>query len=336
MPHFENSFNPSTDVIYGTGLWIHIYLYNYYFRWPYGYPEIRKDDLRLSVKFPKGEYESQMAAAHDKYGLNVINLYNEPITPKSFNVSNDKKVGKPNFGQVNQKDKTTEKLAQDYFDSLVSCKHYGPESVEGQITERLIRSLKKYQDSSSLNFSQNLSGKGSKKIAFDLYDVCIRRSCKFGIYYFTGIKSAKLHYILDEMDIGAIVNKSTMKNETTQKSKVPICTSEVRYIFRHWNSLRNGSVYFYLDFQLCPSPWEHDKWKQHFPDWARYAESRVQKYRKQILAGMNNLAILNRFDECSDAFNQSPNAMNAKKVINAFHDLPVNLVNSPSDDTAKI
>jgi hypothetical protein len=52
------------------------------------------------------------------------------------------------------------------------------------------------------------------------------------------------------------------------------------------------------------------------------------------LAGMNNLAILNRFDDCVDAFKSVPTTLAAKRVIGAFHDLPVNLVNSPSDVTA--
>jgi hypothetical protein len=333
MSRFENTFDSKRDVIYGTGLWIHIYLYNYYFTWPYGYREIRERDLRLHVKFPKGEYESQMAAAHGKYGLNVINIYNEPIKSNSFTVGG-KAVTKAPLEKVLRKDKNMADLTGEYRDSLVKCSHYGPDSLVGDIEDRLLKSLKKYETSGSLDFSQKLSNKNAKKVAFDLYDVCIRRSCKFGIHYFTGIKKARLHYILDGMDIGTIVDKSMMKNESTNKKKVPICTSEVRYIFRHWNALRDGSVCFYLDFQMCEPPWEDDKWKKHLPDWARYAESRVAKYRRRILAGMNNLAILNRFDDCVDAFKSVPTTLAAKRVIGAFHDLPVNLVNSPSDVTA--
>lgn len=335
MANFEEGFDSKKDVIYGTGLWIHIYLYNYYFTWPYGYPEIREKDLRLHVKFPKGEYESQMSASHDRYGLNVINIYNEPIKSNSFAVGG-KAVTKAPLVKVVRTDKSTSDLTGDYLDSLISCSHYGPDSLVGNIDERLRKSLKKYQTSGAMDFSKDLSGKNAKKVAFDLYDVCIRRSCKFGIYYFTGIKKGKLHYILDGMDIGTIVNASMMKNETTQKMKVPICTSEVRYIFRHWNALRDGSVCFYLDFQLCDPPWRDAKWDKYLPDWAIYAKKRVTKYRRRILAGMNNLMILNRFDDYADAFEKIPTKSNAKKVVDAFHDLPVNLVNSPADVTATV
>lgn len=330
MPRFENTFDSKRDVIYGTGLWIHIYLYNYYFTWPYGYREIREGDLRLHVKFPEGEYESQMAAAHGKYGLNVINIYNEPIRPKSFSVK-DGTVARAPLEKVRHTDEATTNLTGEYFDSLVKCRHYGPDSLEGRIEERLIRSLAKYETSRTLDLGKTLSGRDARKVAFDLYDLCIRRSCKFGIHYFTGIRSARLHYILDGMVIGAIVGKTMMENETTRKKKVPICTSEVRYIFRHWNALRGGLVRFYLDFSVCDPPWQGDNWRGHFVDWARYAQARVAKYRRRILAGMNNLSILNRFDDCSDAFDRVPARDTARKLIDAFHDLPVNLVNSPSD-----
>ncbi len=331
MPHFKDGFNQNSDVIYGTGLWIHIYLYNFYFGWPTSAPT-SKDDI---VQNPSNEkFPPKMSQAHDKYGTNVINVYNEPIGTKSFPVGTDKKVT-PTLGSVaTSHDTTTQGLASEYLKHLRDCKHLGPDSLTGEISERLIRSLKKYQKMESVDLTPSTLGKKLRSsVGYHLYDVCIRRSCKYGVFYFTHIKSATLHYILDEMDIATIVDKKMLVNDSTNAEKVPICTSELRYIFRHWNGLKDKSLLFYDQYQTCGAPWADVKWQNHREGWADYAIIRVGKYREQITKATGSALLLQAFDDAVRQFNLSRAAVNAAKVIDAFHALPVNLTNNPKDDT---
>lgn len=333
MAHFKDRFNQHTDVIYGTGLWIHIYIYNYYFGWPTSAP-IGKLDINMNL--PKGTFDPYMSKAHDKYGNNVINRYNEPIHSKSFPVDKaTKTVGTAALKPVaTTYDTTTQDLAQSYIDALKACKHLGTDSIEGAITDRMIRALGKYEKMQAINFKKaQFNAKETGRISNHLYDVCIRRSCKYGVFYFTHVKSATLHYILDEMDMNTIVNKTMLMNETAGGKKVPICTSELRYMFRHWNSLKDKSVLFYDGYRTCEAPWYDTRWKSTRADWADYAIARVAKYRSSIAATMGNSSLLSEFDRLAKFFDLARTPVTARKIIESFHALPANLTNHPADDT---
>lgn len=332
--HFKDAFNKDVDVIYGTGLWIHIYLYNYYFAWGTANQPIGKADINLTL--PPGQFDPLMSKAHDKYGTNVINVYNEPIHTKTFSVDNSTKtVGAPSLNPVKTThDVNTQQLANEYLTALKACKHLGPDSIKGAIDDRLVRALQKYAKLAKTDFKPaSLSKRVAGKVEYTLYDVAIRRSCKYGVFYFTHVKQATLHYILDEMDIGTIVGKKMLINDTTQAAKVPICTSELRYIFRHWNQIRDGSLKFYDGYQQCGAPWADTKWQRHRADWADYAIDRVKKYRTRIIASVGNASLLSAFDSAERMFKLGRVPITAKKVIEAFHALPATLTNSPADDT---
>lgn len=332
--HFKDAFNTNVDVIYGTGLWIHIYLYNYYFGWGPGQTPIGKADIDFTL--PPGQFDPLMSKAHDKYGTNVINVYNEPIHTKSYSVDKDTKtVAAPSLKPVKAThDPQTQTLANDYLTALKACKHLGPDSVKGAIDDRLVRALRKYDKLGTADFGKaTLSGKVAGQVAYTLYDVAIRRSCKYGVFYFTHVKHSTLHYILDEMDIGTIVDKDMLKNDSTNAKKVPICTSELRYIFRHWNQLKDGTLVFYDRYQRCGAPWADQKWQAHRVGWADYAIARVTKYRGRITAAVGSASLLSAFDTAVRMFELGRVPITAKKVIEAFHALPATLTNSPYDDT---
>ncbi|HEH9404370.1 TPA: hypothetical protein SIA26_004585 [Aeromonas bestiarum] len=59
----------------------------------------------------------------------------------------------------------------------------------------------------------------------------------------------RIHFILDGMNIGGVVNKDTRFFGDS------ITASELRYIYRHWDRL-NGRVIFYRDGKVVTSPWE--------------------------------------------------------------------------------
>lgn len=332
--HFKDAFNKDVDVIYGTGLWIHIYLYNFYFGWGSGQTPIGKAYIDLTL--PPGQYDPLMTKAHDKYGTNVINVYNEPVHTKTFSVDKGSKtVGAPSLRAVKTThDTQTQTLANDYLTALKACKHLGPDSIQGAINDRLVGALRKYEKLATTDFNAaTLSRATADKVAYTLYDVCIRRSCKYGVFYFTHVKHATLHYILDEMDVGTIVDKTMLLNDTTNAKKVPICTSELRYIFRHWNHLKGGSLKFYDQYDECGAPWSDARWETHRAGWADYAIARVTKFRDLIVKTMGGPALLHDFDQKVQQFRTLRAPVSAEKVITAFHALPATLTNNPADDT---
>lgn len=74
----------------------------------------------------------------------------------------------------------------------------------------------------------------------------IRKACKFGVDHFTG--AGIIHYLIDGIDLNFVLDK------TRVSGKMPICSSELRHIFKNWNQLE-GKVLFYIDGKQCPAPW---------------------------------------------------------------------------------
>src|SRR4051794_21079848 len=103
MAHFKDHFKPD-DLIYGMGQAIHLYIYNYYYRWRINKPSFDK----LTSK--------QSGQAHDNYGKNVINKYNENMSPKMFSLDSASKGAKVSV-DLSQTDETADPsdIFQDYF-----------------------------------------------------------------------------------------------------------------------------------------------------------------------------------------------------------------------------
>ncbi|MGA7341066.1 MAG: hypothetical protein WBE72_11065 [Terracidiphilus sp.] len=342
MPDFETSFQPDNDVVYGTGDWIHVYLYNFWFTWPYANPTLLNIDDKSGVygfrslnpydPSAADRVDQVTASAHNKYGINVINNYNLPIKSNIFKA--DKTGGQPGVKpgkapEVPKQDSRFEQLHYDeYFRCLETSVGYGPGSLMKSAAE-LKDALKKYQQADTLNLALP---KTADKLPGIVVDIAIRRSCKFGIHYFVERKNARLHYILDGMNIQAIVDKDRMLNSSTQLNKVPICTSEIRYIFRHWNRLGpTGRLLFYTDFDKVGAPWVNAKHMGTWPSWADYAIARLGKHHIGVPAEKQHA-----FDTARDDFQRTRNQLNASAVITAFHDIPSACVNDPKDDTLKV
>jgi hypothetical protein len=339
MSDFETSFHPMDDIIYGTGDWIHVYLYNFWFIWPYGYRELRSI---TDKSYPYGyrslnefdprdpdKVDKVTEAAHNKYGTNVINNYNLPIKSNLFKAQ--KTAGNP--GVVKGKDAVvpTQKSAaefkryEEYFRCLESSVGYGPGSLMKPASQ-MLGALGNYEQSDTLNLTL---GKTAEKLPGIVSDIAIRRSCKYGIHYFVEKKNAQLHYILDGMDIQAIVDKKRMLNSSTKLHKVPICTSEIRYIFRHWNRLAaTKRLLFYDKFDKVAAPWANNAHMGTWPSWADYAISRADKHSHSIPVVKKRT-----FDAAVRDFNVSRSVSNARGVVAAFHSIPSACVNDPTDDT---
>lgn len=117
----------------------------------------------------------------------------------------------------------------------------------------------------------------------DTTRLAIRRACKFGIAYVATNEhlitaNAKILYAIDDLILDEIINKSSIHRSRRGEKKapklgdassfpvqnvvvkefsgIPITTSEMRYIYRHWSRLKNV-VKFYANFsRLELAPWE--------------------------------------------------------------------------------
>lgn len=139
----------------------------------------------------------------------------------------------------------------------------------------------------------------------DMYSFAVRRACKFLMY--DSISEGKtVAYCLDDLDIGAIVERKWLIKQddtvlgfetdraTAAQSgnfqKVPVCTTEVRELFRCWDwfgqSLQNGTprVVFYRGFERTLPPWTSRTAEQAL--WAAYAKRLKDKWFPQLPAGV--------------------------------------------------
>jgi hypothetical protein len=99
--------------------------------------------------------------------------------------------------------------------------------------------------------------------------LALRRSCKFGIAFVATnadfLKAgARLRFVLDGLDLQAAAAKTEITREVTRdevgkvnSTFVPVTTSELRYICRHWDELK-PVVFFYLNGDGVAAPWESD------------------------------------------------------------------------------
>lgn len=90
-------------------------------------------------------------------------------------------------------------------------------------------------------------------------DLILRRVSKWFFYQAVRAGNLKVYYSLDEIDITAVARGDRVEKIDSQTSRVifntvPICSSELRELFRHWYKL-NGKVQFVLFGMLVGAPW---------------------------------------------------------------------------------
>ena len=92
----------------------------------------------------------------------------------------------------------------------------------------------------------NLFGKKFVNIEMDP-NKKLRRACKFGILF-----ANKIHFVLDGFDPSLISKEVAF----AQKDCIPYTTSELRFIYRHWNTLKNKVNFYFEKIKLNGPPWE--------------------------------------------------------------------------------
>lgn len=278
MPTFNASFKPFRgDVIYGT-------------------TEARADYLENFLKSPEcGQMTTprfQQPFSHRTRGI-YINDYNEQVASANFTKPRDIQYAEPNWMRQ-----------EDYLEALQQSR-YAPSTI---VTSA-------WQD-----YAKGDAGVGPDTLktveewAELAKNLAVRRACKFGIEYVTTeLQDARVHYILDRINLQEVVSKTPrLLTTTTHTSGVSITTSELRFLFRVWHRFRRGDrVIFYTHGQSTQAPWEI-----RADLWVPYAKQRVDKYRNRgIHAGM-----LRNFDK---AYNENRH----KLALDWFHDMKLNSSN---------
>ncbi len=107
----------------------------------------------------------------------------------------------------------------------------------------------------------------------------VRRGCKFLIY--SSVRDGrKVTYALDDLDMGDVVSKQARQLDNG-RFKVPVCTSELREIFRRWDQLQND-VFFFRDMALVPPPWNPQAPPDELQGWSAYATARAAKLQAAL------------------------------------------------------
>lgn len=138
----------------------------------------------------------------------------------------------------------------------------------------------------------------------------VRRACKFLLS--DSIMSNKtILYALDDLDLIKIPFRTQFEERNTSGtvtfSKIPVCTTELREIFRYWDYYQKYVVFF-NDFHQVTPPWEAPIANgDMIQGWARYASHLAEKNldRLPVQNAPNNLQLslsVTSFNECIKHF----------------------------------
>ncbi len=185
-------------------------------------------------------------------------------------------------------------------------------SVDQATSQQLVRGAEKERQGAG-QIIQN-QGRFGNNNYLDLRGYAVRRACKFLLYDTVGTDpddKGHVHYALDGMTLSQVAGAAHRPLDH-QTSKVPVCTSELRELFRMWPYFRND-VTFYQAFNVVQPPWETDSVNV----WAAYASQRAQKaLQSGRIQSQTHQALANQVIQHA-AGGQS------QQAIQAYHSLPV-------------
>jgi hypothetical protein len=151
-----------------------------------------------------------------------------------------------------------------------------------------------------------------------IYDAMVRRSCKFLLY--DAIKQGqRVVYLLDDLDLSKVaylsgksgIPDSARIQSGSSEGKVPICTTELREIFRNWDYF-GQHLKFYLNFVECQPPWRGSP--QCVKSWALYAGHRAERVLDEKPGALSDYQI-NCLQRCIGLVETDPG-----KAISKFHE----------------
>ena len=181
-----------------------------------------------------------------------------------------------------------------------------------------------------------VSAQSSHKIKRAAYhDMIIRRGCKFGIAYITENNQSNVYYALDGIILGHVITKYTIKktlkidNLNVETQKIPICTSELRYLFRNWNRYKDKVIFMEL-IQESPkkvaAPWDRE---DQITGWASYALDRMAKTIFNSQQSLNKeITFEKKLAAFSAYINENPTQIKQALNLEAFkNNFPIKTLN---------
>jgi hypothetical protein len=147
------------------------------------------------------------------------------------------------------------KEARDFFNRFNASDHSMDRLSPAKLTKGIDKAeLGKTYDTNDNNISKNLK------------QYAVRRACKFLMYDAIGA-GYDIRYALDDLNLNVIVQRLRIDG------KMPVCTSELREIFRYWDFF-SQHIKFYRDFLEVSPPWNSIAQQS---GWSAYAAQRAQK-----------------------------------------------------------
>lgn len=319
MAGFKDSFDPEKDLIYGIGAWISRYIIHY--------DSGGKKRYTAGQNIPQIEWDAaHVRKERDSY---AINTFNTAITNATYAVQNST-LGVNGVS------------ATDYMKAIEVTK-YGTKGTVGdqsKLAPKLAKSNK------------NLDSGDPGSVCAAAKDLAIRRSSKFGIKYAVENLGGRVHYLVDDIKQEVLLEKSTIKNSSGYE-KIPICTSEIRFLFRNWRRF-SGKVVFWEGYETARAPWESTIGAYQV-GWAKYALERMWKFKNKISGQHTEFAAMKEKDYKilitnvekfvgGDSKKRQNGATIIKsrlgetiespsEIIRAFHALPNGLVNEDNEPT---
>lgn len=132
-------------------------------------------------------------------------------------------------------------------------------------------------------------------------DLICRRMCKW-ILHLAAYNGESIIYALDTIDLGASAEAKLMEipdnvSNKGRKLKVPVCTSELREVFRYLDKLTN--VEFYQELLPVDTPWGKRQDPAIQKSWAEYA---MHLMRKMLLLYPGDALCLTKAEEMLGAW----------------------------------
>ena len=269
--YFCKTFNPdSGHILYGRGDILNMYFAAYIIKTYGGIPFYKRfrEHQPIDVRSGVGRWVNNTGTAtFQPFG--EITPYNSFMSPSdaskrqlAFSVSEPDPERLPGNYVVNIAAVRPDSLIclnndtfhLDYYNGLASHPKFSPWSMQAHVIDQ--------------NFLTKLQREGGADRTRQINWLAIRRASKYGVSFFSS--KSVLFYALDGLDLAAIANKTVINN------KIPICTSEIRYIFRNWHYFKaRGTLVFLRKFERCLAPWDENP-----AQWAPYATALVRKYQE--------------------------------------------------------
>lgn len=148
----------------------------------------------------------------------------------------------------------------------------------------------------------------------------VRRACKFLLYDEISERKGRIFYALDGLTLTEVA-KAAHRALDRSREKVPVCTSELREIFRMWAFLKDY-VTFYLHLETSEPPWK----LSDQADWSAYAVKRAEKVvvddaeKAQKVAQLQELHAKQQYAQVIDEYHGIPAFRLKRATIPTFKD----------------